>query len=131
MSTTGDQINQKIDVPAIGCQFVNFYFQNLKENINNLYSSKMIKKHTRLKYKNLEYKEQALQNILIEIGTTLQFFIEDILVMDSGARRADILVHGHLIQNGQDKKYRFSQYFTIANNHDDWFIHNSLLSILD
>ena len=53
--------------------------------------------------------------------------------MDSGGRRADIMVVG----KAQNKKiapatfYRFTQYFTIANNKGNWFVHNSLLSILD
>jgi hypothetical protein len=50
--------------------------------------------------------------------------------MDSGARRADILVNGYVISKDGNQKMKFAQYFTIANNHDNWFIHNSLLSIL-
>ena len=52
--------------------------------------------------------------------------------MDSGGRRADIMVVGKA-QNvaSPETLYRFSQYFTIANNKEKWFLHNSLLSVLD
>ena len=51
--------------------------------------------------------------------------------MDSGGRRADILVTGKIQMIKTHEILRFSQYFTIANNKDgNWFIHNMLLSVL-
>ena len=131
MQTTGDQINRKVNVPEVGTHFVNFYFQNLKQNINTLYQSNIIKNHTRIKYQNKEYKGNELRQLLEQMGAQLSFFLEETIVMDSGARRADILVNGYIVPNNNtSQKIRFAQYITIANNHDNWFIHNSLLSIL-
>ena len=130
METSGDQINKKVNIQEVGIEFINFYFQNIKNNLNILYESNMIRNHTRIRYKNIEYKEHELFNLLNQLGTQLNFFGEETIVMDSGARRADVLVNGYITQNDNLNKIRFCQYFTIANNHDGWFIHNSLLSIL-
>jgi|TARA_B100000524_G_scaffold345895_1_gene245224 hypothetical protein len=130
METSGDQINKKINIQEVGLEFIDFYFQNIKTNLNILYESNMIRNYTRIKYKNVEYKEQELYNLLNQLGTQINFFGEESIIMDSGARRADILVNGYITQNDDLNKIRFCQYFTIANNHEGWFIHNSLLSIL-
>ncbi len=130
METSGDQINKKINIQEVGLKFIDFYFQNIKTNLNILYESNMIRNYTRIKYKNVEYKEQELYNLLNQLGTQINFFGEESIIMDSGARRADILVNGYITQNDDLNKIRFCQYFTIANNHEGWFIHNSLLSIL-
>jgi len=132
METSGDQINKKVNVPEIGNQFIAFYFQSLNANIQKLYESSTIKPHTRLKYRNIEYKDEQLKVVLQQIGAQLNFIIEESIVMDSGARRADILVNGYIVPNNDNtKKVRFAQYFTIANNNKEWFIHNTLLSILE
>jgi len=130
MQTSGDQINRKVNVPEVGNQFVHFFFQSLKEDVNKLYESQMIRNHTRIKYQNIEYKDIPLRVLLEEIKDKLIFYGEEIIVMDSGARRADILVNGFVISKNGNQKMKFAQYFTIANNHDNWFIHNSLLSII-
>ena len=130
METSGDQINKKINIQEVGLEFIDFYFQNIKTNLNILYESNMIRNYTRIKYKNVEYKEQELYNLLNQLGSQINFFGEESIIMDSGARRADILVNGYITQNDDLNKIRFCQYFTIANNHEGWFIHNSLLSIL-
>ncbi len=130
MQTSGDQINKKVDVPKVGNEFVHFFFQSLKEDVNRLYETQMIRNHTRIKYQNLVYKDIPLRALLEEIKDRLNFFGEEIIVMDSGARRADILVNGYVITKIGNQKAKFAQYFTIANNHDNWFIHNSLLSII-
>ncbi len=129
---SGDQINQRVDIQQIGSQFVNFFFTSSSQNLENLISSGVIKKHTRIKYQNKEFKGEELVNLLIQLNSNLIFSIEETITIDSGGRRADIMVIGkaqHKIQT--DKMYRFSQYFTIANNKENWFLHNSLLSILD
>ena len=131
METTGDQINRKVNVPEIGNNFISYYFQNLKNNIQVLYDSNTIRNHTRFKYQNKEFKGLELRQLLEQMKTQINFFLEDKIIMDSGARRADILIIGYIIpENETNKKLRFSQYFTIANNKDNWFIHNSLISIL-
>ena len=132
MQTSGDQINRRVNVPEVGNQFVNFYYQNLKSNIQALYDNNIIRGHTRIKYKNNEYKGDQLRSLLEQMGSQLGFVGEEIIVMDSGARRADILINGYIVPNNNPtQKIRFAQYFTIANNRDTWFIHNSLLSILE
>jgi len=131
--STGDQINQRIDIQAVGREFINYYFTNSKSNIQSIISSGIFREHTRIRYKEKEYKNQELVNMLSDLNQQLTFTLQDIVIMDSGGRRADILVIGkahEIISPG--KIYRFSQYFTIANNKDEkWFLHNSLLSILD
>ena len=55
---------------------------------------------------------------------------EVVEIMDSGARRADILVTGKVREShNTNELLNYCQYFTIANIKDGWFIHNSLLSI--
>lgn len=130
MKTSGDQINKKINIQEVGLEFINFYFQNIKSNLNTLYESNMIRNHTRIRYKDVEYKDQELFNLLNQLGNQINFFGEEIIVMDSGARRVDILVNGYITENNDINKKRFCQYFAIANNNKGWFIHNSLLSIL-
>ena len=129
---TGDQINQRVDIQQIGSQFVNFFFTNSTQNLENLISSGVIKNHTRIKYQNKEFKGEELISLLIQLNSNLMFNIEETITMDSGGRRADIMVIGKAQHKTQtDKMYRFTQYFTIANNRENWFLHNSLLSILD
>ena len=129
---TGDQINQRVDIQQIGNQFINFFFTNSTQNLENLISSGVIKEHTRIKYQNKEYKGHELISLLIQLNSNLNFKIEEIIIMDSGGRRADIMVIGKGQSKIQhDKLFRFTQYFTIANNKENWFLHNSLLSILD
>lgn len=130
MQTSGDQINRRVNVPEVGNNFVNFYYQSLRENINQLYDTQIIRNHTRIKYQNVEYKEGELRQLFEQMGSQLEFYGEEVIVMDSGARRADILVNGNIMPKNGGSRMRFAQYFTIANNHDNWFIHNSLLSII-
>lgn len=129
---TGDQINQRVDIQEIGSQFVNFFFTNSTQGLQTLMSSGIIKNHTRIKYQNKEFKGEELINLLIQLNSNLVFNIEETIIMDSGGRRADIMVIGKAQHKVHiDKMYRFTQYFTIANNKENWFLHNSLLSILD
>ena len=129
---SGDQINQKVDIQQIGIDFVNYYFSNLTNNINVLLSSHLLKPHTRIKYNNMEYKGNELVKLLEELNSLILFQLEEIITLDSGGRRADILVIGKCQTKGlTNKSFRFSQYFTIANNKENWFLHNSLLSILN
>ena len=129
---TGYQINQRVDIQQIGVQFVNFFFTNSTQNLQTLISSGVIKEHTRIRYQNKEYKSQELVELLVQLNTNLIFTCDETIVMDSGGRRADIMVVGKAQSKIQhDKIYRFTQYFTIANNRENWFVHNSLLSILD
>lgn len=131
-NTTGDQINQRVDIQEIGTQFLNFFFTNSTQNLENLISSGIIKEHTRIKYQNKEFKGQELVSLLVQLNSNLNFNIEETIIMDSGGRRADIMVVGKAQNKIQQSKfYRFTQYFTIANNKENWFVHNSLLSILD
>ena len=131
-NTTGDQINQRVDIQEIGTQFLNFFFTNSTQNLENLISSGIIKEHTRIKYQNKEFKGQDLISLLVQLNSNLNFNIEETIIMDSGGRRADIMVVGKAQNKIQQTKfYRFTQYFTIANNKGNWFVHNSLLSILD
>ena len=78
------------------------------------------------------YKFQIAQKWHAKFMPDIEFRYDEIIIMDSGGRRADILVVGKAhSRESSEKVYRFSQYFTIANNKDKWFLHNSLLSILD
>lgn len=132
LNTTGDQINQRIDIQQIGTNFLNFFFTNSTQNIQNLISSGIIKEHTRIKYQNKEFKGDELVALLVQLNSTINFIIEENTIMDSGGRRADIMVVGKAQSKIEHNKYyRFTQYFTIANNKENWFVHNSLLSILD
>jgi hypothetical protein len=127
----GDQINQRVDIQQVGVSFINFYYTTCKTNINTLVTSGVLKNHTRLRYKNIEYKEQELVQLLTQINYDSNFILEETIIMDSGGRRADILVTGKIQMKRTHEILRFSQYFTIANNKDgNWFIHNMLLSVL-
>jgi len=127
----GDQINQRVDIQQVGNNFINFYYTTCKNNINALFTSGVLKDHTRLRYKDKEYKEQELVQLLTQINQESTFVLEETIIMDSGGRRADILVIGKIQMIQTQEIFRFSQYFTIANNKDnEWFIHNTLLSIL-
>lgn len=131
MDKTGNQVNQLIDVSNVGKEFVNFYYTNLSTNINQLLSSGIIKNHTRILYNNFKYKGDELTQFFLHMNNQLIFNLEDIIVMDSGGRRADVLVQGTIFEKTKSQNLRFSQYFTIANNNNNWFLHNSLLSILE
>lgn len=131
MNKTGNQVNQLIDVSNVGREFVNFYYSNLSANINQLLSSGIIKNHTRILYNNFKYKGDELTQLFLHMHNQLIFNLEDIIVMDSGGRRADVLVQGTIFEKTKSQNLRFSQYFTIANNNNNWFLHNSLLSILE
>lgn len=131
MNKTGNQVNQLIDVSNVGREFVNFYYSNLSTNINQLLSSGIIKNHTRILYNNFKYKGDELTQLFLHMHNQLIFNLEDIIVMDSGGRRADVLVQGTIFEKTKSQNLRFSQYFTIANNNNNWFLHNSLLSILE
>jgi len=127
----GDQINQRVDIQQVGASFINFYYTTCKNNINTLVTSGVLKNHTRLRYKNTEYKDQELVQLLTQINYDSNFILEETIIMDSGGRRADILVTGKIQMKRTHEILRFSQYFTIANNKDgNWFIHNMLLSVL-
>jgi hypothetical protein len=127
----GDQINQRVDIQQVGTNFINFYYTTCKNNINTLFTSGVLKNHTRLRYKNIEYKDQELAKLLTQINQESNFILEETIIMDSGGRRADILVTGKIQMIKTHEILRFSQYFTIANNKDgNWFIHNMLLSVL-
>jgi len=127
----GDQINQRVDIQQVGTNFINFYYTTCKNNINTLVTSGVLKNHTRLRYKNTEYKDQELAKLLTQINQESNFILEETIIMDSGGRRADILVTGKIQMKRTHEILRFSQYFTIANNKDgNWFIHNMLLSVL-
>lgn len=130
-STIGDQINQKIDIQQVGNDFVNYFYNNLKNNLQELVNSGLLRNHTRIKYNNIEYKGSELINLLVQFNQEINFVIEENIIMDSGGRRADILTSGKIQSLKTQEIYNFSQYFTIANNKDgNWFLHNSLLSIL-
>ena len=131
MNKTGNQVNQLIDVSNVGREFVNFYYSNLSTNINQLLSSGIIKNHTRILYNNFKYKGDELTQLFLHMHNQLIFNLEDIIVIDSGGRRADVLVQGTIFEKTKSQNLRFSQYFTIANNNNNWFLHNSLLSILE
>lgn len=127
----GDQINQLVDIQQVGNNFIDFYYTSCKSNINNIFASGIFKDHTRLRYKDKEYKEQELVKLLTQINQESTFVLEETIIMDSGGRRADILAIGKIQMRQSREIFRFSQYFTIANNKtNEWFIHNTLLSIL-
>ena len=128
--TTGDQVNQLVDINLVGTQFVQFYYQKWISNPQEIFQSGIFKHHTRLKYKGTIYKGEALAQLHIDTHKKgISFQLTDIQVLDSGGRRADILVVGKLKETTQSQEMTFSQYFTIANNKENWFLHNSLLSI--
>ena len=130
---SGDQINQRVDIQQIGTQFINFYYTNLKEDFQKFISCGIIKSHTRIRYCNVEYKEELLLQLFTQMNREFTFTMDEYNIMDSGGRRADIVVIGKLtVSTNPGKIFRFVQYFTIANNKDkNWFIHNSLLNILE
>ena len=128
--TTGDQVNQLVDINLVGTQFVQFYYQKWISNPEEIFQSGIFKDHTRLKYKSTVYKGETLAQLHRDTHKKgISFQINDIQVLDSGGRRADILVVGNLKESTQTQQMAFSQYFTIANNKENWFLHNSLLSI--
>ncbi len=128
--TTGDQVNQLVDINIVGTQFVQFYYQKWISNPQEIFQSGIFKNHTRLKFKGTVYKGDTLAQLHIDTQKKgISFQINDIQVLDSGGRRADILVVGNIKETPQSKQLTFSQYFTIANNKENWFLHNSLLSI--
>jgi len=130
-STIGDQINQKVDIQQVGTDFVNYFYNNLKTNLQELVNSGLLRNHTRIKYMNKEYKGNELIQLLLQLSQEINFIIEENIIMDSGGRRADILTSGKIQSLKTQEMFSFSQYFTIANNKDGkWFLHNSLLSIL-
>ena len=130
-TTNGDQINQKVDIQLIGKQFVNYFYENWIKNPNQLFISGLIRNHTRLKYNDIIYTKELLVNFINTSSQNgINFIIDNIQIMDSGARRCDILVSGKVKESNQKVEvFHFSQYFTIANNKEDWFLHNSLLNI--
>ena len=130
-STNGDQINQKVDIQQVGINFINYFYNNLKNDLQQLLNSGILRNHTRVKYNKKEYKGNELLQLLFQFSQDINFIIEENIIMDSGGRRADILVSGKMQSNKTQEIFSFSQYFTIANNKDgNWFLHNSLLSIL-
>ena len=130
IKTSGDQVNQLVDINAISTQFVQFYYQKWISNPQEIFESGIIKDHTRIKYKNIVYKGPNLYQFHSDTHAKgISFQLNDIQVLDSGGRRADILVSGKLKETVQSQEMTFSQYFTIANNKESWFLHNSLLSI--
>jgi hypothetical protein len=128
--TNGDQVNQLVDINLVGTQFVQFYYQKWISNPQEIFQSGIVKDHTRIKYKNTVYKGNSLLQLHTDTHAKgISFQLNDIQVLDSGGRRADILVVGKLKETTQSQEMTFSQYFTIANNKENWFLHNSLLSI--
>ena len=128
--TSGDQVNQYIDINKTGTDFVNFYYQKWISNPQEIFQSGIFKDHTRLKYKGIVYSNHSLCQLHIDTyNKGISFKINDIQILDSGGRRADILVIGNLKESTESQQLTFSQYFTIANNKEKWFLHNSLLSI--
>ena len=45
-------INQRVDIQEIGTQFLNFFFTNSTQNLENLISSGIIKEHTIISFHN-------------------------------------------------------------------------------
>ena len=76
--TSGDQVNQLIDINAVGTQFVNFYYQRWISNPQEIFQSGIFKDHTRLKYKGTVYKGETLAKIHVDThnkGITFQIII--------------------------------------------------------
>ena len=130
-TTNGDQINRKVDIQLVGKQFLNFYYDNWINNPNQLFNSGVIRNHTRLKFNDVIYTQDLLANFIYTTKEKgISFKINSIQIMDSGARRCDILVSGKVRESKDSQEtFNFSQYFTIANNKENWFLHNSLLNI--
>mgnify|MGYP001246130506 CR=1 FL=1 len=127
VETSGDQINKKVNVEEIGINFAKYFYKQWQESPEQFFTSNVFKKHSRLKFKNQIYEKESLLNFFKEtFSNGINFELDDIQVLDSGARRADILIVGKM----NNSTYRFSQYITIAFLNDHWFVHNSLLSIL-
>ena len=128
--TSGDQINKKVDIDKIAHEFTYYFYDKWQNNPNELFSSNIFKNHYRIKYKNIVYQGENLLNFIYSIhNDQVKFELTDIQNLDSGARRADILVVGKIHNSKQNLIYNFSQYFTIAHLKDYWFIHNSLFTI--
>tara|TARA_B100002019_G_C20950120_1_gene441185 strand:- start:63 stop:464 length:402 start_codon:yes stop_codon:yes gene_type:complete len=131
VETSGDQINRKVNVEEIGINFTKYFYKNWQESPQNLFSSNTFKNHSRLKFKNKVYQKEELVKFFTEtFSNGIIFEILEIQVLDSGARRADILVVGKLFEKKTNSSLNFSQYITLAHLSDYWFIHNSLLTIL-
>lgn len=125
--TTGDQINQKVDVNKIGMDFIQFYFEKFTKSPDELITSGLFKPHSRIKYKGNTFKGETLINFIKQTGLNCTIHINDIQILDSGGRRIDILISAKIKKNMVI--HNFNQYFTLANIKDQWFIHNSLLNI--
>ncbi len=126
----GDQINQKVDIIKVGNDFINYFYNNWLNDPSALVNT-VIKNHTRLKFSNCVYQgEDLLKFLILTKEKGISFQIANVEIMDSGARRADILVTGKVREShNTNELLNYCQYFTIANIKDGWFIHNSLLSI--
>ena len=125
--TTGDQINQKVDVNKIGMDFIQFYFEKFTKSPDELINSGLFKPHSRIKFKDNTFKGESLINFIKQTGLNSTIHINDIQILDSGGRRIDILISAKI--NKDMIVHNFNQYFTLANIKDQWFIHNSLLNI--
>ena len=115
--TTGDQVCQRVDITQVGTEFVQYFYEKWMTNPNELLQSGIFKDHTRLKTKGVVYqKADLIQMLITSQQAGISFTINDLQIMDSGGRRADILVIGKIKETTQSEEMNFSQYFTIAKN---------------
>jgi hypothetical protein len=115
-------INAFIDTEKVAIDFVNYYFENIK-NIQKMIDDNVIKHFTTIKYNSVEYKENNLIELLQHFGLN-NIEVLKIESKDSGSRRIDISVIGKI--NGQI----FNQTFLLCNSNNIWYLKNSILIVL-
>jgi len=128
----GNNINQKIDPTIIANNFVNYYYQSIDTNPNNLINGKgqfIYKEKSEYCIQGLMLKGQTdIFNRLVELNKRgSKHKINSIDVITSGSRRLNILVCGQIQLDGF--LYNFTEYFHLANgkSSDDWWIQSSII----
>ena len=134
-STIGNNINQKTDYTQIATNFVNFYYNSLDTNVNNL-----IDVNGKFLFKNnsemciqgcLSKGEEQIYHKIIELNNRgCQHQVDSIDVVTSGSRRLNILVTGRIQLDGF--LYAFTEYFHLASGkkEDEWWIQSNIIRTL-
>jgi len=133
--TIGNNINQKANYNNIAYNFIQFYYDSLDKNLNNMFDIN----------KNFIYKETSefcLQGVLTKGGEKIyskllelnqrgcQHKINSVDVVTSGSRRLNILVSGQIQLDGFT--YSFTEYFHLASSkkENNWWIQADILRTL-
>jgi hypothetical protein len=128
MAKTGYNINNYININDLVNNFISHYISN---TFQELIDQGIIKEYTVFNLNGNIFNKDNIYE-LVEYFNNIVINVNNLLCLDSGSRRIDLVFSGYynIYENNIINRKTFSQSMTICHLNDNWFIKNSIIIFL-